>query len=258
MKTNIDARDFKNNFLDQFVLKLIHIFLLALDMNPQHNVLMPKWIRNGGRLVRMEELGVQISSELFMFHNSKVVRPDEDSDIIEQSCETTILPGVAVSQNSPLLSLPPEILELILEMITVNDIYNLIRTCRMLERTFKSRYILHVMVPYPHSVLKHKKPVLKLTSTYDLKQLNKPIAYFSILNLNNLKELKMTGANFLYDDFIGVLKPEYKQTLVSILFSLPTFSLQKLEILVDKIFCKVVTEPLKIHVIVFSTVITGE
>ena len=29
MKTNIDARDFKNNFLDQFLLKLIHIFLLA-------------------------------------------------------------------------------------------------------------------------------------------------------------------------------------------------------------------------------------
>ena len=259
MKTNIDARDFKNNFLDQFVLKLIHIFLLALDMNPQHNVLMPKWIRNGGRLVRMEELGVQISSELFMFHNSKVVRPDEDSDIIEQSCETTILPGVAVSQNSPLLSLPPEILELILEMITVNDIYNLIRTCRMLERTFKSRYILHVMVPYPHSVLKHKKPVLKLTSTYDLKQLNKPIAYFSILNLNNLKELKMTGANFLYDDFIEltVLKPEYKQTLVSILFSLPTSSLQKLEILVDKIFCKVVTEPLKRFVNLNELILRG-
>ena len=119
------------------------------------------------------------------------------SDFIWQSCETTILPGVAVSQNSPLLILPLEILELILKMITVNDIDNLIRTCRMLEGTFKSRYILHVIVPYPHSVLKHKKPVLKLTSTYNLKQLNKPIAYFSILNLNNLKELKMTGAFYM-------------------------------------------------------------
>ena len=67
----------------------------------------------------------------------------------------------------------------------------------------------------------------------------------------------MTGANFLYDDFIGVLKPEYKQTLVSILFSLPTSSLQKLEILVDKIFCKVVTEPLKRFVNLNELILRG-
>ena len=205
-----------------------------------------KWMKKGGRLDQMEDEGVQISSEIFMFHGSKAVLPKDELDIIEQSCETSVLPRVDVSQNSPLLNLPLEILVLILQIVTVSDIDNLTHTCRELERIIKSRYIVHVMVPYPPSVLEHKKPVLKLTSTYDLRNLKlsipcSRISYFSALNLNNLKELKMSGPNF--NGF--KISPEYKEIVTYILSSLPSRVLQKLEILIDNTsFCDVVTERL--------------
>ena len=204
------------------------------------------WVRKGGRLDRMEDAGVQISSEIFMFHGSKAVLPKEELDIIEQSCETSVLPGVAVSQNSPLLNLPLEILVLILQIVTLSDLDNLTHTCRELERMIKSLYIVHVMVPYPPSVLEQKKPVLKLTSTFDLRNLKVPIpcsriSYFSVLNLNNLKELKLSGPNFIGFE----IAPEYKEIVIYILSSLPSKFLQKLEILVDNTsFCDVVTEHL--------------
>ena len=210
------------------------------------------WVRKGGRLDRMEDAGVQISSEIFMFHGSKAVLPKEELDIIEQSCETSVLPGVAVSQNSPLLNLPLEILVLILQIVTLSDLDNLTHTCRELERMIKSLYIVHVMVPYPPSVLEQKKPVLKLTSTFDLRNLKVPIpcsriSYFSVLNLNNLKELKLSGPNlFSGPNSIGFkIAPEYKEIVIYILSSLPSKFLQKLEILLDNTsFCDVVTEHL--------------
>ena len=200
----------------------------------------------------MEEFGVQISAEVFMFHTGKVGLPNEILDIIPQSGETAFHRGAAASQHSPLLNLPLEMLEIILQMVTVSDIDNLTHTCMELERIIKSRYIVHVMVPYPPSVLEHKKSVLKLTSTYNLRNLKVStpcsiISYFSALNLNNLKELKLSGSNYTVGgDRIEVrLAPEYKEILIYILSSLPSCVLQKLEILVDNTsFCDVVTQNL--------------
>ena len=202
----------------------------------------------------MEDFGVQISAEVFMFHTGKVGLPNEILDIIPQSSETAFHRGAAASQHSPLLNLPLEVLEIILQMVTVSDIDNLTHTCMELERIIKSRYIVHVMVPYPPSVLEHKKSVLKLTSTYNLRNLQvsipccSRISYFSALNLNNLKELKLSGSNYTTEavDRIGVrLTPEYKEIVIYILSSLPCCVLQKLEILVDNTsFCDVVTQNL--------------
>ena len=74
------------------------------------------WVRKGGRLVRMEEIGVQLSDEIFMFHENMVGLPNENLDIIEQSSETEIHCGAAAFQHSPLLNLPIEMLEFILQM----------------------------------------------------------------------------------------------------------------------------------------------
>ena len=199
----------------------------------------------------MEDVGFQLSDEIFMFHESNVELPNEMLDIIDQSGETAIHRGAAASQHSPLLNLPLEILEIILQMVTVRDIDNLTLTCMELEKRIKSRYIVHVMVPYPPSVLEHKKSVLKLTSTYNLRNLIVSIpcsrnSYFSVLNLNNLKELKLCGYNFtLGGDDKCMLTPEYKEIVIYILSSLPSNVLQKLEILVDNTsFCDVVTQHL--------------
>ena len=49
----------------------------------------------------MEECGVQISSEIFMFHSSKVVRRDKDSDIIYNSTRSSWISELCTSHPTP-------------------------------------------------------------------------------------------------------------------------------------------------------------
>jgi len=204
-----------------------------------------KWIRDDGRLIKLDREAELLDNDILMFDFVTVQTNLQKRACIEQPIPTIIYNDrkdkmsidTSTEDSVPsLLKLPCELVGHIIRYLDVQSVENLSKCCTSLQSMIESSYLIHMMLPnrkLETLATSNKLSVLKLTVSVCLKVLQDPVTRdlpFKNLNLHKLKELKLCGTNFMSKD---QLSDDYIDCLEFLLNSANPHTLTSLEFVVD-------------------------
>lgn len=217
----------------------------ALKKRKRKNCQVIQWIRDDGRLIKLDRVAEILDDDILMFDFVSVQTNLQKRACIEQSIpklahydheDKRLLHNRNEDCVPNLHMLPCELVSNIITYLDVESVENLSKCCTSLQNLIQSRYLLHMMLPNKEVqavATSAKLSVLKLTTSVCIKVLQDPVTRefpFKYLNLHNLKELKLCGTNFNSKDH---LSDEYIHCLEYLLNTANPDSLTSLEFITD-------------------------
>ena len=204
------------------------------------------WIRDGGRLVKLERPAEVINDDIIMMDIQHVQSVFSKYDLVdnqrfpdENGCNTNFVPE---NERISLLNLPNELLENIILFLDVDSVARLGQVNQKLHDFVETNYYVHLMIPCEQALMdklvKSKRKILRLTSNCTLRNLHDPLTgEFQVteLNMTALKVLQLYGNNYSWynSGSIPSLTKLYSSCLEYILSTVNPISFTSLGFILD-------------------------